>query len=348
MNLFFINTRSIIRYGSGMADESSGGQNAYLLTVPLFHATGCHAVMITNTAAGGKLVLMHHFEPTRALTLIQREKVTTFGGVPTMVMQVLDSTHFADYDVTSVRSVSYGGAPAPKELVKRIQQHFPIGQPGNGYGLTETSAVTSMNTGQDYIQKPDSVGPPVPVTDVAVVPEDFDGEEPTETLPKGNDVVGELWVKGPQVVRGYWGRPKETSLVFTKGWLHTGDVAKIDQDGFIIIVDRAKDMVIRGGENVYCVEVEDALFSIPGVLDCAVIGVPHDVLGEEVGCVLVLRPGAHVDLEVIRHALGQTLAKFKMPTHVFVSPTPLPRNPQGKVLKNVLRQEFVQEKGPVG
>ena len=161
-----------------MGDAGSGTQNANLLSVPLFHATGCHALLVTNTAAGGKLVMMHHFDPERALELIERERITIFGGVPAMVMQVIDSPDFAKRDTSSVRSISYGGAPCPPDLVRRIKEHFPSGAPGNGYGLTETSAMTTMNTGDDYVRKPDSVGPPAPVCDVAVVPEDYDGEEP--------------------------------------------------------------------------------------------------------------------------------------------------------------------------
>ena len=186
--------------------------------------------MVANLAAGGKIVMMHHFDPERALELIEREKITTFGGVPAMVMQVLDSPNFSKFDTSSIRGVSYGGAPAPPDLVRRIREAWPVGQPSNGYGLTETSSVTSMNSGGDYVAKPESVGPPVPVCDVAVVPEDFAGDEPDDTIPRGPDVRGELWIKGPNVVRGYWNRPEETAKTFTRGWLHTGDVARLDDD----------------------------------------------------------------------------------------------------------------------
>ena len=342
MNLYFLNTRGQLRFGSGLSDTSATRtQPSYLLSVPLFHATGCHAVMVTNLAIGGKIVMMHHFDPERALELIERERIVTFGGVPAMVMQVLDSPKFAQSDTSSVRGVSYGGAPAPPDLVRRIRAAWPIGQPSNGYGLTETSSVTSMNSGGDYIAKPESVGPPVPVTDVAIVPEDYPGAEPDEYLPRGPDVRGELWVKGPQVVRGYWHRPDATAQTFTQGWLHTGDVARLDDENFIYIVDRAKDMIIRGGENVYSVQVEAALFEHPAVADCAVIGVPEPTLGEEVGAVIVLRPGHKVTAEELSLHVRQRLAGFMVPTHIWFRKEPLPRNPAGKVLKRTLRDELV-------
>jgi long-chain acyl-CoA synthetase len=344
MSLFFINSRQALRGAAGIGDAPPGAQqSAQLLSVPLFHATGCHSILVANTAAGNKLVMMHHWDPERALELIERERITTFGGVPAMVMQVIDSPSFSRRDTSSVRAVAYGGAPAPPELVRRIKEHFPVSAPSNGYGLTETSSVTTMNSGDDYVRKPDSVGPPVPVCDVAVVPEGFAGEEPTPDLPAGPDVVGELWIKGPNVVRGYWNKPEATAATFTRGWLHSGDVARIDEEGFVYIVDRAKDMVIRGGENIYSVEVEAALFEHPAVSDVAVIGVPHEVLGEEVGAAVVLRPGARVTADELSRHLSERLASYKIPSHYWFRSEPLPRNPQGKVLKRELRQSLLGE-----
>jgi len=343
MSLFFLNARVSLRRSSGTGDAPGEERNAYLLSVPLFHATGCHSILVANTAAGNKLVMMHHWDPERALELIERERVTTFGGVPAMAMQVIDSPSFATRDTSSVRSVAYGGAPAPPDLVRRIKEHFPVGSPSNGYGLTETSSVTTMNSGDDYVRKPDSVGPPVPVCDVAVVPEGYDGEEPGADLPAGPEVVGELWIKGPNVVRGYWNKPDATAESFTRGWLHSGDIARIDEEGFIHIVDRAKDMVIRGGENVYSVEVEAALFEHPAVADCAVIGVPHPVLGEEVGAAIVMRPGTTVTAEELGRFARERLASFMVPAHFWFLSQPLPRNPQGKVLKRELRTSLLGE-----
>ena len=237
------------------AAARTSDQNAYLLSVPFFHATGCHSVLVANLFFGGKIVIMYKWDAGRALELIERESITTFGGVPAMVWQVLDHPDFATRDISSVRSIGYGGAPAAPELVRRIEEMFPGRTPSNGYGLTETSSVTTMNSGADYLRKPGSVGLPVPVCDVQVV--DADGAP----VPAGE--VGELWIKGPNVVKGYFNKPDATAASFTDGWLHSGDVARLDDEGFVYIVDRAKDMIIRGGENVYCVEVEAALYEHP-------------------------------------------------------------------------------------
>jgi long-chain acyl-CoA synthetase len=333
ISLGFVTARAALLATNQQPGILGGGgtQNAYLLSVPLFHATGCHSVLVATTASGGKLVMMRRWNPERALELIERERITIFGGVPTMAWQVLDSPDFSKRDTSSVRSISYGGAPAPPELVRRIKEHFPGGQPSNGYGLTETSSVTTMVSGADYVRKPDSVGPPVPVCTVKVVG------------PAGADLAvgetGELWIKGPNVVRGYWNKPEATAASFSGGWLHTGDIARLDDEGFVYIVDRAKDMLIRGGENVYSVEVEAAIFEHPAVADVAVIGIPHEVLGEEVGAVVVLKPGMTLSPEELREHVAERIAGFKVPSHVFIREVPLPRNPAGKVLKRELREE---------
>src|SRR5438270_429632 len=311
----------------------SGRQNSSLLSVPFFHATGCHSVLVANTAFGGKLVIMYKWDPERALELIEREEVTNFGGVPSMVWQVLDSPDFAKRDTSSVQAIGYGGAPAPPELVKRIKEHFPTGSASNGYGLTETSSVSTMNAGLDYERKPDSVGPPVPVVEVRVVDENGD------PLPTGQ--VGELWIRGPNIVKGYWNKPDATAQTFTDGWLHSGDVARLDDEGFVYIVDRAKDMLIRGGENIYCVEVEGVLFEHPAVTEAAVIGIPHPVLGEEVGAVVQLRSGATVTPEALQAHVADRLAAFKVPVRFWFRDEPLPRNPAGKVLKRDLREDLL-------
>jgi long-chain acyl-CoA synthetase len=216
-----------------------------------------------------------------------------------------------------------------------------MGQPSNGYGLTETSAALASNPGADYVAKPSSCGPCYPVNEVAVVPEEYEGDDPGDDLPRGPEVLGELWVRGPNVIRGYWNKPEATAKAFTKsGWLRTGDIAKIDDEGFIYIVDRAKDMIIRGGENVYSVIVEAAIYEHPDVQDCAVVGVPHPTLGEEVAAVVVLRPGRVIEAEEISRHVAARLARFEVPTKVYFRSDALPRNPQGKVLKRELRDSL--------
>ena len=338
VSLAFAQTRAALRSGAAPAlPAADAPQNAQLLSVPFFHATGCHSVLAANLAFGGKLVMMYKWDPERALELIERERLSSFGGVPAMVWQVLESPSFAKRDLSSVRSVGYGGAPAAPELVRRIREAFPAVSPGNGYGLTETSSVTTYNAGADYVGKPDSVGVPVPVCEVKVV--DADGC----ALPPG--AVGEIWIKGPNVVRSYWNKPEATAQTFTDGWLHSGDVGRIDDEGFVSIVDRAKDMLIRGGENVYCVEVESALYEHPAVMDAAVVGIPHRVLGEEVGAVVQLAPGARADEQGLRAHVATRLAAFKVPARIEIRGEPLPRNPNGKILKRELRDELAARFG---
>jgi long-chain acyl-CoA synthetase len=276
---------------------------------------------------------MYRWNPEKALELIERERVTAFGGVPGMAWQVLESPDFAHRDTSSVLSIGYGGAPSAPELVRRLRQGFPQGQPGQGYGLTETSSVTTQIGAEDYVARPESCGPAVPVCDVKVV------DEAGNALPVGQ--VGELWIYGPNIVKGYWNKPEATAATFTEGWLHSGDLARLDDEGFIYIVDRAKDVLIRGGENVYCSEVENALYSHPAVMDATVVGLPHKVLGEEVGAAVQVAPGATVDQAELQAWLKDRLAGFKIPVRIDIRIAPLPRNPSGKIMKRQVRDEML-------
>jgi len=331
----FGQARAALRAGAELgALAGPRPQPAQLISVPFFHATGCHAMLCANTAFGGKIVMMYKWDPERALELIEREKITTFGGVPAMVWQVLESPSFKKRDLSSVKGVGYGGAPAAPELVRRIKEAFPDSAPSQGYGLTETSAVTTLNSGVDYERKPDSVGVPVPVCEIRIMSER--GEE----MPVGQP--GEIWIKGPNVVKGYWRRPEATAETFPDGWLRSGDVGRVDDEGFLYIMDRAKDMLIRGGENVYCVEVEAALYQHAEVMDAAVVGIPHRVLGEEVGAVVQVTPGAQVSPEELRGFVREHLAAFKVPKIVEIRQEPLPRNANGKILKRQLKDEMAR------
>ncbi len=327
----FVRARADVR--NGRTPQKASAATGFLLSVPFFHATGCHAMLCGNTLAGNKIVLMDKWNPHKAIQLIEQEKLSTFGGVPAMVWQVLESPEFPNHDLSSVTNIGYGGAPAAPELVKRISELFPQVQPSNGYGLTETSALTTSNSAEDYQAKPDSAGAPAPVCELKIV------NQQGESLPIGE--IGELCIKGPQVVAGYWNKPDASAETFRQGWLHTGDLARMDSEGFVYICDRAKDMLIRGGENVYCVEVEDALYSHPDIMDAAVIGLPHRVLGEEVGAMVQIKPNASVNENILKDHVASKLAAFKVPIRIDFSDEPLPRNANGKILKNVVKEQML-------
>jgi long-chain acyl-CoA synthetase len=331
LSLAFVTVRGAMR--SGTQPAPAGAQSVHLVSVPFFHATGCHSILVANLFAGNKLVIMHKWDPGRALELIERERVTNFGGVPAMVWQVIEHRSFGERDLSSLKGIGYGGAPAAPELVRKIAELFPGRTPSNGYGLTETSSVTTMNVGADYLRHPDSVGVPIPVCDVKVV------DEAGKDLPSGS--IGELWIKGPNVVKGYFGKPAETAASFSDGWLRSGDVARIDDEGFVYLLDRAKDLIIRGGENVSSAEVEAALFEHPAVTDAAAIGIPHPVLGEEVGAAVHLAPGAAASEPELRDFVAARIAAFKVPVRIWFYDEPLPRNPAGKILKRELKRQLV-------
>jgi long-chain acyl-CoA synthetase len=246
----------------------------------------------------------------------------------------MEHPDFARHDLSSLAAISQGGAPVPPDLVARIETEFSgTVSAGNGYGLTETTGGVVANSGAAYFARKDSVGLPAVGTDVRIAGPDG------EALPP--HVVGEVWIQGPNNVRGYWNRPDATEQAFAGGWFRTGDAGYLDEDGYLYVVDRIKDMVLRGGENVYCVEVETVLFEHPSVLDCAVIGLPHDVLGEEVVAVVVPEPGhGPADEDSLLAHLSSRLAPFKVPSTVLWRAEELPRNATGKVLKKDLRDEY--------
>jgi long-chain acyl-CoA synthetase len=314
------------------APSPNAAQKATLLAVPYFHTTGCQAVLIPSFVAGTKIVTMRKWDPELALRLIERERINSAGGVPTIAWQLIEHPRLANYDLSSLDGFTYGGAPAPGELVRRIKAKFPKAAPGTAWGMTETSATFTHHTTEDYELRPDSCGLPLPVCDMKIVGEDGRERRVGET--------GELQVRGPSVVKGYWGRPEETRQTFVDGWLHTGDIGKLDEEGFLTLVDRAKDMLIRGGENIYCIEVENALYEHPAVVDAAVVGIAHRMLGEEPGAIVTLKPGAHADEAELRAFVAERLAAFKVPVKIIFRHEILPRNPNGKILKSELRPLF--------
>jgi long-chain acyl-CoA synthetase len=308
------------------------GPPVFILIVPLFHVTGCVPVMLSCFSAGLKLVMMYRWDADRALELIERERVTNFVGVPTQSWDLLESPRFAATDTSSLVSVGGGGAPAPPELVRHVASSFKSGKPNIGYGMTETNAYGPGNSGVDYVEHPTSTGRATPILEIAV------RDELGRDVPPGER--GEIWFKGPCLIRGYWNKPEATAETIVDGWLRTGDIGRVDDEGFVYVEDRAKDMVLRGGENVYCAEVEAAIYEHPAVYEAAVFGVPHERLGEEVATVVYVRPGHEVTEDELRAHVAERLAGFKVPSVVRIVHEALPRNPAGKILKRELRDSL--------
>jgi len=331
--------RNFLRAGEPLPemDPFKVPQRCTLLVVPMFHATGLSATLGPTMNSGGKIVLMRRWDAEPAMRLIEREKVTSTGGVPTIAWQLIEHPARAKYDLSSLVAVTYGGAPSAPELVRRIGETFPGSQPGNGWGMTETTATFTSHVGKDYENRPDSAGPAAPVGEMHV----RDPADGKTVLPEGS--VGELWCKGPQVVKLYWNKPEATAETFQDGWLRTGDLARIDEEGFLFIIDRAKDMLIRGGENIYCVEVENVLYDHPDVMDAALVGIPHKTLGEEPAAVVCLKPGGTATESELRQWVRERLAGFKVPVKVAFWPETLPRNANGKIMKTELKKVFAKE-----
>ncbi len=312
---------------------AGGGQTVGLLTSPLFHVSGCHSSLVVGMLGGVRLVIPEgRFDPDAALQLIQDEGVTVWATVPTMVWRVCEHPGRHDYDTSTVTSVAFGGSPSADELQRKVRDTFPnVKSTANAYGLTESSSVATVISGRDAVERPESVGPPVPVVEIGIV--DADGNRVADGQ------TGEVLLKGPIIMPGYWNKPEATAETVIDGWLHTGDIGYVDDDGFLYITDRAKDMIIRGGENIYCVEIEQRLVEHPEVADAAVIGVPHGELGEEVKAVVQLLPDSTLTEADVQAWVAETLANFKVPAYVELTDDKLPRNASGKLLKNVLRGE---------
>jgi acyl-CoA synthetase (AMP-forming)/AMP-acid ligase II len=326
----FASQRTLLRRG----EPPQTTARTVLLVVPLFHVTGCHATLIPTIMTGGKLVLMPKWDAAQALRLIERERVTATGGVPTIAWQLLEHPQRGEYDISSLELMAYGGAPSAPELVRRLAGDMRLAA-SNGWGMTETSATLTVHGAEDYLARPDSCGPPLPVSDLRIMDEDG-----TRTLPTGE--LGELWASGPQVVKGYWNDPGATREAFRDGWMRSGDLARLDQEGFCYIVDRAKDIIIRGGENIYSCEVENVLYEHPAVMDVALIGLAHPTLGEEPAAVVHIAGGSSASEAELRQWTAERLAAFKVPVRVRFLDTLLPRNANGKILKGELRKLFAQ------
>jgi len=307
-------------------------QPVSLQTFPFFHIGGLSGLYL-SAFTGARLVLMYRWDVERAIELISQERVRSWSGVPTVVRQLLEHPRAGGGELASLASIASGGAPVPEDLIRRVGRQFADRvAPGNGYGATETTSAVIVNGGADYLARPHSVGRPVATARVRVVDESLRDCEAGE--------IGELWVQGPNVFQGYWQRPDATVEAFHDGWFKTGDLAYRDDEGFYTIVDRKKDVVIRGGENVYCAEVEGVLHEHPDVADVAIIGLPHRALGEEVVAVVEPRAGAALTEAQLQQAVAARLARYNVPSRVIFVHEPLPRTATGKVLKRALKERF--------
>jgi long-chain acyl-CoA synthetase len=307
-----------------------------LLTLPLFHVTGLHSQLIALFARGAMIVLQQEYDTRRILELVARHRVTALFFVPAIYKLITLREDLASYDLSSVRLAAYGGAPMDPETIRVLRRIFPGMEMHNCYGLTESSSLATVLPSAEVLCRADSVGLPVPGTEAEV------RNEAGEILPRGTP--GELYLRGPQIVQGYWGAPEKTRAAIRDGWLRTGDLARIDEEGFVYILDRVKDMINRGGEKIYGLEVENVVYAFPGVAEAAVVGVPHEIFGEVPVAFVAPLPGATVDPEALRGHCASRLADYKVPVAVrFLDK--LPRNPGGKVLKQELRNAWVSRAG---
>lgn len=310
---------------------NAGTQPANLLTTPLFHVAGLHSVVSTALTAGAKLVFLEgKFDPAKVMQTIERERVTIWSSVPTMLHRVVHHPDVEKYDLSSLVAVSFGAAPMARETLERARAVLPVKENfTNAYGLTETHGVATVNGGKDLVGRGNSIGRPLPILDMQV------GDPNGRPLPDGE--LGEIQIYGPTITPGYWNRPDATKETVVDGWLRTGDLGTRDAEGFFFIADRAKDMIIRGGENVYCTEIENVLADHPEIDEACVIGVPDTELGERVKAIVYRVPGSNLDAESVKKHVAARMAAFKVPEFVEFTDKPLPRNPAGKLLKNVFR-----------
>lgn len=325
----FSGARSFLRRGEPVPEPQP---RTILTVIPMFHVTACSAMLMGAMAGGNTTIFMRKWDAVRAMEIIEREQVNVTGGVPTIAWQLIEHPDRANYDLSSLEAIAYGGAPSAPELVRRIYEEFGA-LPGNGWGMTETMATVTSHSSEDYLNRPTSAGPPVAVADLEIRAEDG-----VTVLPVGT--VGELWARGPMIVMGYWNKPEATAETFVNGWVRTGDLARLDEEGFLYIVDRAKDMVLRGGENIYSSEVENVLYDHPAVTDCAVIGIPHRTLGEEPAAIVHLAPGTTATEAELQDWVRARLAAFKVPVAIRFAADTLPRNANGKILKKDLKALF--------
>jgi acyl-CoA synthetase (AMP-forming)/AMP-acid ligase II len=315
-----------------------GFEPTSLLAVPLFHVSGCHAQFLANLRGGRRIVMMYKWDVDRALEYIEKERVTTIAAAPSMILDLLDSPKFGQADTSSLFSIGIGGAATPPKVAKLLNEKLPQNFSGTGWGMTETNAQGASLTGKAFGFKPGSAGFPHPIVDIRVC------DEAGKPLPAG--ATGELWVRSCANIREYWHRPEANAEEFRDGWLKTGDIGYLDDDGFLFLADRAKDLIIRGGENIYPIEIENELLELDEVKEVVAIGIPHERFGEEVAVVVHLHLHASLDTDKLLDYAKSKLAAYKVPSRVIFSAEPLPRNATNKVLKPLLKAKYANWSDP--
>jgi acyl-CoA synthetase (AMP-forming)/AMP-acid ligase II len=323
---------------AGTAGQEPERQPAILLTVPLFHVTGLNSMFLLSLGIGRKIVMMHKWDVQAAVDIIEAEEISHFNGVPTMSMELMNQARESERGLTSLIEIASGGAARPADQVAALIEQFPGAAPSAGYGLTETNAVGCIIGDEDYVSRPGSVGQPTPpLVDLRLVDD------------SGNPVAqgerGEICLRSPAIASGYLNQPAATEASFKDGWFHTGDVGYVDDEGFVYIVDRLKDIIIRGGENISCIEVEEAMYAHPDIAEAAVFSLPDDRLGEIVGAAVSARPGSQPDEDEVKAFLKNRLAGFKVPAYVWILEESLPRIASGKIFKKQIRSELIERLG---
>ena len=317
-----------------LVEESPEFPPAMILTVPLFHVSGLNVQFLSSFRSGRKLVGMYKWDPEEALRLVEAERITSFNGVPTMSWEMVQSPNFHKYDTRSLKSMGGGGAAMAPEHSRQIAKELRSGVPGTGYGMTETNGLATSISGADLLGRGRSCGRPIPpMVDIKVV--DPNGRE----VARGE--TGEIWIRGAMNFRGYWNKPDATRETLKDGWVCSGDIGHMDDEDFVFITDRAKDMVIRGGENIGCQEVEAVIYDHPAVSECAVFGVPDERLGEALAAVVMVKPNQRLAPDDVRAHVAGHLARFKVPEHVWVRTEQLPRIASGKIYKRGLRDDAI-------
>ncbi len=320
----------------GEIPGKDGPQPIVLQTIPLFHVTGCVVIFLVSIVAARKMILMRKWDVNVAMRLIEKERVTSLTGVPTMTADLMNAPNRDDYDLSSLNDLGAGGAARPPDQVKPLDDMLEQAKPLAGYGLTETNGIGSIIAGDDYLARPSSIGkPPRPIVEMQI------------RDPQGNEVPmgerGEICIKSAANIRGYWNQPDATAEAFKDGWLCTGDVGIKDEDGYFYVVDRIKDIIIRGGENIATLEVEAAICAHPDVLEATVFGLPHARLGEVVASVIYARPDSGLDAQKLMADLAAHLAAFKTPSIMVFHDEALPRIASGKIAKKALREAMIAE-----